>query len=91
MVAALDDGVAKDGYRGAMRAGTALLDARSRVTDIPPVFAARWGVRAEDPDGALALARASARSSRTEFALYQHGAVLGPVRGDPRFVGLLRA
>ena len=90
MTAALDEGYAKAGYRGAMLAGAALLDARSRVTDIPPVFAARWHVRAEDFDGALAWLE-RALEARDQNLPYINAAPLwDPLRDDPRFVGLLR-
>jgi hypothetical protein len=89
VAAALDEGSAEDGYRGAMLAGAALLDARSRVTDVPPVFAARWHVRIDDPDGALAWLE-RALEARDQNLPYITVPFWDPLRGDPRFAGLLR-
>ena len=90
MLAALDQGFAKGGYVGAMSAGAALLDARSRVTDIPPVFAARWHVRAENPDGALAWLERALEARDQNLPYINTVPLWDPLRGDPRFAGLLR-
>ena len=79
MVMALDQGFAAGGYRGAMGAGAALLDARSRVTDVPAVFAARWHVRAEDPDGALGWLERALEARDQRSAVHQHGPAVGSV------------
>jgi tetratricopeptide (TPR) repeat protein len=90
MVAALDRGFAADGYRGAMRAGAALLDARARVADVPPVFAARWHVRAEDADGALAWLERALEARDQNLPYINAVPFWDPLRSDPRFTGLLR-
>ncbi|HEY3517055.1 MAG TPA: adenylate/guanylate cyclase domain-containing protein [Gammaproteobacteria bacterium] len=90
MVAALDEGFVKDGYLGAMVAGASLLDARSRVTDVPAVFAARWHVRAENPDGALAWLERALAARDQDLPYISTVPLWDPLRSDPRFVGLLR-
>lgn len=90
MVSALDRGFAADGYRGAMRAGAALLDARSRVTDIPAVFAARWHVRAENPGEALGWLERALEARDQNLPYINAVAFWDPLRSDPRFAGLLR-
>jgi tetratricopeptide (TPR) repeat protein len=90
MVAALDEGFASDGYKGAMVAGASLLDARSRVTEIPAVFAARWHVRAEDHDGALAWLERALAARDQDLPYISTVPLWDPLRGDARFVGLLR-
>jgi tetratricopeptide (TPR) repeat protein len=90
MVNALDRGFAADGYRGAMRAGAALLDARSRVTDIPAVFAARWHVRAENPGEALGWLERALEARDQNLPYINAVAFWDPLRSDPRFAGLLR-
>jgi TolB-like protein len=90
MIAALDAGFAKDGYLGAMVAGAALLDTRSRITDIPAVFAARWHVRAENHDGALAWLERALAARDQDLPYISTVPLWDPLRGDPRFVGLLR-
>ena len=90
MVMALDQGFAAGGYRGATGAGAALLDARSRVTDVPAVFAARWHVRAEDPDGALGWLERALEARDQDLPYINTVPLWDPLRSDPRFKGLLR-
>jgi TolB-like protein/Tfp pilus assembly protein PilF len=90
MLTALDQGFAADGYRGAMRAGAALLDARARVADIPPVLAARWHVRAEDAEGALAWLERALEARDQNLPYINAVPFWDPLRSDPRFAGLLR-
>lgn len=90
MVSAIDEGFVKDGYRGAMVAGASLLDARARSTDIPAVFAARWHVRAENPGGALAWLERALEARDQDLPYINTVPLWDPLRGDPRFVGLLR-
>jgi adenylate cyclase len=90
MIAALDAGFAQDGYLGAMVAGASLLDARSRVTEIPAVFAARWHMRAENYDAALAWLERALAARDQDLPYISTVPLWDPLRGDPRFVGLLR-
>jgi hypothetical protein len=73
-----------------MRAGAALLDARARVADVPPVFAARWHVRAEDADGALAWLERALEARDQNLPYINAVPFWDPLRSDPRFTGLLR-
>jgi class 3 adenylate cyclase/TolB-like protein/tetratricopeptide (TPR) repeat protein len=90
MAGALERGFATGGYPGAVRAVAQLLEARSLVAEVPAVFAARWQMRAEDTDRALTwLERALV--ARDQNLPYINAAPLwDPLRGDPRFIGLLR-
>jgi class 3 adenylate cyclase/TolB-like protein len=90
MVAALDEGFAKDGYRGAMLAGALLLDARSLVANVPAVFAAEWHMRGENPDGALAWLERALEARDQNLPYINTVPTFDSLRGDPRFVGLLQ-
>ena len=85
MVAALDEGFAKDGYRGAM-ARRSRCSTPGRVRH-PPVFAARWHMRAEDPDGALRWLERALEARDQNLPYINTVPFWDPLRGDPRFAG----
>jgi class 3 adenylate cyclase/TolB-like protein/Tfp pilus assembly protein PilF len=90
MIAALEEGFAKDGYRGAMLAGALLLDARSRVANVPAVFAAEWHARAGNADGALAWLERALEARDQNLPYINTVPTFDSLRRDPRFLGLLR-
>jgi Tfp pilus assembly protein PilF len=90
MEVALERGAAAGGYTAAAREAAALLDARSRVTDVPPVFVAGWHLRAGDTDGALAWLERALEARDQNLPYVNSVQLWNPLRDDPRFAGLLR-
>jgi adenylate cyclase len=89
-VAALERGYAANGYLGAMGAVAALLDSRSQIGRVPPVFAAGFHVRAGHADRALEWLERAFEAQDQNLPYIAAIPIWDSLRDDPRFSSLLR-
>jgi hypothetical protein len=73
-----------------MGAVAALLDSRSQVAHVPPVFAAGFHLRAENPERALEWLERAYEARDQNLPYIAAIPIWDSLRADPRFAGLLR-